>query len=570
MKEGYKEAKTYKGFEKWFHELQMSFKMHVYTFMIVLLIHLLIPAVYMILFQSKLLGTVIQVFTGFYVQLWPKAIEVLFRKGLWIFLLATPVWLLYPILLTKFKLKAKAITRDEHMRGQRIVEPAELVAAIKKDHPGEPVTFTLGRIPVPRKYETTHFFIVGKSGSGKTTALNQVIEKIRQKGHKAVIYDTKGDYISKFYDPQRDLIFNPLDSRTLHWNIFDELYLVSDIESFAYSLIPPVPSGHEDEYFITGAREVFYSILYYLYATNQRTMSALWQTVSQGEAGVIETLKTAVNHYKLDDCKRGLGLLEGYEKGVKSASDIISTMKKYSNCFKYVEHHQSSFKIQDWLTKQDSGFLFLVNYDKIKNVLKPLASVLLEQLGNAALTLPDDRERRLFFVLDEFASLQRMPKFVDFLERGRSKGISLWIATQDINQIEKEYGNRTMNTIINNCTTTVAFAVQDVNTCEYLSKFFGDREILETDESLSMGPADLRDGLNLTRRRKTDRLILSSEFALLPTFWFYLKIGEYPITKSMIDLRVCPDTQSSFIPDTERFRIATVSEEQPKQEEVIK
>lgn len=569
MKEGYKEAKTYKGFEKWFHELQMSFKMYLYTFFIVLLIHLMIPAVYMILFQSELLGTVIQVFLGFHVELWPKALLALFKKGFWIFILATPIWLLYPMFLTKFKLKAKAIVKDEHMRGQRIVEPVELISLIRKDHTKDVANFNIGRIPIPRMYETTHFFIVGKSGSGKTTLLNQVIEKIREKNHKAIIYDTKGDYISKFYNPDRDLIFNPLDVRTLHWNIFDELELVSDIESFAYSLIPPVPQGHEDEYFITGAREVFYSIIYYLYATGQKTMSALWQTVSQGEAGVIETLKQAVHHYKLDDCKRGLGLLEGYEKGVKSASDIISTMKKYSNCFKYVEHHQSSFKIHDWLTREDSGFLFLVNYEKIKNVLKPLASMLIEQLGNAALTLPDDRERRIFFVLDEFASLQRMPKFVDFLERGRSKGISLWIATQDINQIEKEYGNKTMNTIVNNCTTTVAFAVQDVNTCEYLSKFFGDREILETDESLSMGPADYRDGLSLTRRRKTDRLILPSEFALLPVFSFYLKIGEYPITRDKITFKSYPDTQQAFIPDRDRFRIATVSE-QSESEQVIK
>lgn len=556
MKEAYKEPKSYKGFEKWFHEFQMSAKMYFYTFMIVAIIHLLIPFIYMLLFNFDLLRTVWQVFIGFYVTLWPKAISVLFKKGLWVFILATPVWLLYPTLLAKFKLKAKAIVKDEHLRGQRIVEPSELVSQIKKDH--KDFRFSFGRIPIPRQYETTHFFIVGKSGSGKTAALNQVIEKIRQAGHKAVIYDTKGDYIAKFYNPEKDLIFNPLDSRTLHWNIFDELYLVSDIESFGFSLIPPVPQGHEDEYFITGAREVFYSILYYLYATGKRTMKDLWQTVSQGHGGVIETLKKAVNEYNLDDCKRGLGILEGYERGTHSASDVISTMKKYTNCFKYVEHHQSQFKIADWLNRQDGGFLFLVNYDKIKNVLKPLASVLIEQLGNTALSLPDDRDRRIYFVLDEFASLQRMPKFVDFLERGRSKGISLWIATQDINQIEKEYGNKTMNTIVNNCSTTVAFAVQDVNTCHYLSQFFGEKEILETDESLSMGPADYRDGLNLTRRRKIDKLLLPSEFSLLPVFSFYIKIGEYPISKDSIDFKAYPDLQPSFVPDVERFRIAEV------------
>lgn len=565
MREAYKEVKAFKGFEKWFHGLQMTVKMYFYIFLIVLCIHLLIPLVYMLLFDFSFLKLVFQIFKGFHVQLWKPAINILFKKGLRIFIFATPVWILYPVLITKFKLKAKAMMKDDYLRGQRIVDAKELITAIKKDN--KEGAFRIGKIPIPRQYETTHFFIVGKSGSGKTTLLNQIIEKIRQQNHKAVIYDTKGDYIARFYDPNTDLIFNPLDIRTLHWNVFDELYLVSDIEAFAYSLIPPVPMGHEDEYFITGAREVFYSILYYLYATGQKSMKALWNTVSQGEAGVIETLKQAVNNYGLDDCKRGLGMLEGYEKGVKSASDIISTMKKYTNCFKYVEHYHSQFKVNEWLEKPDGGVLFLVNYEKIKNVLKPLASVLLEQLGSAALMLSDKPDRRIYFVLDEFSSLQRMPKFVDFLERGRSKGISLWIATQDINQIEKEYGNRTMNTIINNCSTTVAFAVQDVNTCQYLSQFFGEKEIVETDESLSMGPHDMRDGLSITRRRKIDRLLLPVEFSLLPVFHFYIKIGEYPVAKHKIEFKPYTAVQKSYIPDVERLRIVEVHK---KEETIIK
>lgn len=132
-KEAYKEPKAYKGFEKWFHEIQMAAKMHLYTFVIVAIIHLSIPFVYMLLFNSDLLKTVWQIFIGFHVQLWGKAIQVLFKKGFLIFVLATPVWLLYPALLGRFKLKAKQIMQDQHLRGSKLISDDELRKMVLND-----------------------------------------------------------------------------------------------------------------------------------------------------------------------------------------------------------------------------------------------------------------------------------------------------------------------------------------------------------------------------------------------------------------------------------------------------
>ncbi len=77
----YKEPKTYKGFESWFHALQMSAKMYLYTFLIVLIIHAMIPLVYMILFKPHILSVVLKVLTGFHVELRMKALKVLFNMA---------------------------------------------------------------------------------------------------------------------------------------------------------------------------------------------------------------------------------------------------------------------------------------------------------------------------------------------------------------------------------------------------------------------------------------------------------------------------------------------------------
>lgn len=148
------------------------------------------------------------------------------------------------------------------------------------------------------------------------------------------------------------------------------------------------------------------------------------------------------------------------------------------------------------------------------------------------LSMSEDIKRRRFLIIDEFATLQKLSTVVRDLEAGRSKGLSL----QDISQLERIY-HETANTIVNAANTICCFAVGDPKSQEYLSKVFGERELLETDESLSMGPSDMRDGLSISRKRKTERLIPPSEIASLPDFHFYLKLASYPVCQTKVELR---------------------------------
>lgn len=545
---GYKEPSAYKGYEASYHSLKMSLKMYLHCFTAVLLLHLLIPVLYFVLFQGDIIRLFFNVIFNFQFQHIPKFFRYFSHAGRLIFILATPVWLLFPLLLKIFKARARAIVKDEYIRGTKLIPDKELAKIIKKetkkDHIRPENLIDFGIIPVPFPAENRHFLIVGRPGTGKTTLLNRVLEKLRAREDKVIIYDFKGDYLSTFYEPSRDLIFNPLDSRCINWCLFNEVSMMPDIDSIATSMIPP--SSRDDKFWVDAARDIFSSILHYLAITGERTNQAIWQYVSYTEPQMLELMQQAVEQ-KIEPARKALGYLQGYEHGSKVASDTLSTMRQYTNCFLYMKHLGNEFSIKKWLDQDRGSFLFISNYANLRDTLKPILSLMIDLAMKHILSMPENINRRRFIIIDEFASLQRLTTIVQALEQGRSKGASLWLALQDISQLQKLYGHETAYTITNNCNTILSFAVSDPNSQEYLSRLFGETEILETDESLSMGPAEYRDGLTLQRRRRKEALLLPSQFGILPDFSFYLKMLSYPVTRSEIAWRGYEKRHQAFI-----------------------
>ena len=544
-KTGYKEPSAFKGFEHWWHAMQMNAKMYIYCFIALLLLHLMIPVLYFILFEPQIIGLFLNAVFSFQFQYLPKLFRYFLRAGWFIFMLATPIWLLYPILLKRFKKRAEKIVEDEHLRGTQLIADGEFTKEIAKETKTKDAHLLhFGQIPIPWKAENRHFLIMGRPGTGKTTLLNQVLEKLRAREEKVIVYDFKGDYLSTFYDSSKDFIFNPLDNRCVNWCLFDEISMLPDIDSIATSMIPP--SFRDDKFWVDAARDIFSSILHYLVITGNRTNQAIWELVSYTEPQMLQLMQDAVTQ-GIEPAKKALGYLQGYEQGSKVASDTLSTMRQYTNCFLYMSHLGNDFSIKKWLDEDGGSFLFVSNYANLRDTLKPILSLMIDLAMKHILSMPEDIDRRRFIILDEFASLQRLTTIVQALEQGRSKGASLWLALQDISQLQKLYGYETTHTIANNCNTILSFAVSDPNSQEYLSRLFGETEILETDESLSMGPADYRDGLTLQRRRRKEPLLLPSQFGILPDFHFYLKMLSYPVTQSKIQWKGYPKRNQAFM-----------------------
>ena len=97
-----------------------------------------------------------------------------------------------------------------HKRGTRIEDGTRLRQ--RRRRKGQASTLTLAGIPIPPLDETKHFKMVGTTGTGKSTAIRELLDGALARGDRAVIADPDGGYLNRFYDPARgDVILNPFD-----------------------------------------------------------------------------------------------------------------------------------------------------------------------------------------------------------------------------------------------------------------------------------------------------------------------------------------------------------------------
>ncbi len=143
-------------------------------------------------------------------------------------------------------------------------EPAHRRGAIVTAAPpifAQPKTgLTLAGVPVAPGDETKHFKFIGTTGTGKSTAIREVLSAALARGDRAIIADPDGGYLARFYDAERgDVILNPFDGEAQKWDLFGEVTTDYDVEQLARSLIPD--SGEADRTWNEYARTFFGAVV---------------------------------------------------------------------------------------------------------------------------------------------------------------------------------------------------------------------------------------------------------------------------------------------------------------------
>lgn len=174
--------------------------------------------------------------------------------------------------------------------------------------------------------------------------------------------------------------------------------------------------------------------------------------------------------------------------------------------------------------------------------------------------------------MDEFGTLQRLPTIKNLLTLSRSRGGGVLIGIQDIGQIDKLYTSQLRQTLVNACSTSVTFAVEDPDTARFLSDKIGETEYIETEETYSMGVADNRDGVSLMQRKKTEKLIIPSQITNLRDLECYVKIPNYDITKTFLSFKKYSDRNEPFLirPDLVLEKIRSEQEHIITEAEAVK
>ena len=422
--------------------------------------------------------------------------------------------------LKKFKSKLQISGFDK--RRHILTQEDKLNLKINKK---EELEFRKNKLPIPFKIENKHFFIIGAPGSGKTLLLNEVLEQFKLRDERVLIHDFKGDFVDKFYNPIEDLIFNPLNG-DINWSILNDIENEFDIDFIAASIIPQ-PGFKEDPFWKTAARDVLIAILKYCYKNNLTKNSDIFEILKKSNEEIAKLLE-----------KNGFGYVKDYISGKdsKQAQSVMATLKQHTKFLEILK--DGDFSIKNYL-KSGKGFIFLQNTASIKDTISPALSLFLDVFAKNVLSLKDNLDRRIFFILDEFGMLNKLNSIVDLLTNGRSKGASVWLAIQDIGQINNLYGDNLRQTIMNACNNYFCFKVNDYQTAELLSKKFGEAKIKNIDEMINHSVVDNLDMQNgkLNRRisEKIEKLILPSEMQSLNEREFFVSLAALKeITKAKV------------------------------------
>ncbi len=558
MSEVLKKDQGFKGFETWVTAVKMRIKMHLYIALVFFLAQLAITFVgsyifygdpWRLIFRYGWAG--MRSFDIANTTEISKYAGLLVLKSSWIFFLTFGIWFFYPKIILKFNRRAKDQAKDSYVRGARIITAEELEKNIKKDE--EKTDLLPGNIRMPLSAEPKHCLVIGRPGVGKTVAMSQIIDRLKERRAKGVVYDFKGDYLARFYNPDTDIIFNPLDRRCLGWTVFNEINTFMDVDAVAHSLIPPPNEG--DPFWNNGSRDVFSGILHYLYQNGAKTNKDIWEAVTAAPSDIAGWLQNTKGGER--------GLIYIRDASSKQALSILSVMMQFVKAFEFMATADGDFSVRQWLENEKSGFIFITNYSDVKDTLRPILSLFVDLMGRRLLSQKDDFDRRVFFMLDEFGTLQRLSTIVQLLTLSRSKGGSVWIGIQDIGQMDSIYTHFLRQAIVNACGSNLIFAVADPDTAKFLSEKIGDTEYIETEETYSMGTEDTRDGISLIRRKKTEKLVLPSEIQNLKDLNGYLKLPNYDITKIEFKYKSYPDRHEPFLMKPE-FNLENIILEQSR------
>lgn len=413
-------------------------------------------------------------------------------------------------------IRGRRMRRDVFVRGGEFQEALSLAQGLRENNLASDVSF--GPVPLVSGSEPQHIFISGTPGTGKSVLISSLLDKIRERGDRAIIYDSSGDYLSQFWR-DGDKILNPLDSRSEAWTPWADIRAPYDADRLAEALIPV--EGKTDPFWAQAARQLLAGALMKLPV---RDVSSLLENLLTTD---LSTLAAVVEG---TDAAALLG-----EQNEKMALSVRATMATYVRALRFLRagNIDTPFSIRDWVDEESShSWLYVTSRADQHTALRPLITCFLDTAASAIMSLPPSRTRRIWIVLDELPRLHKMPSVPQLLAMGRKYGACGIMGIQTVAQLREIYAKDGAEALTGMASSWVVFRTPDPETADWTSKAMGETDLEESNESISYSAEETRDGVSLRAERKTRRVVMPTEIMTLPNLQAYLRLpGEHPITR---------------------------------------
>jgi len=421
-------------------------------------------------------------------------------------------------------LSRRSGAREAHKRGARILDgraAQRRAARLRHMRPEPPLT--LAGVAIAPDDEVKHFKLIGTTGTGKSTAIRELLAAALDRGDRAVITDPDGGYLARYYDPGRgDVILNPFDSRSVQWDPFAEMREPYDAEQLASSLIPSSEdaSGREWRGY---ARTFLAAVVRRCHEAGRRNAAELWRLIAMAPGAELRPIvaNTPAQPFLEPENARMFGSIRSVAGSAAAALEHVQAQRA------------RTFSVRDWIGG-GRGALFLPYQANQIAALRTIMATWVRLAIFETMSEDGDQEtgRRLWLIVDELDALGAIDGLKDALARLRKFGGCCVLGFQSLAQVSSTYGAGEAQTLVENCANTLILrcsSSEHGGTSQFASRLIGEREVVRRstargrDGSGFPGGRGWRRSTNVSEQRVTEAAVLASELEQLPDLTGYLK-----------------------------------------------
>jgi type IV secretory pathway TraG/TraD family ATPase VirD4 len=414
-------------------------------------------------------------------------------------------------------------SQETHKRGVLLMDGRELQRRTSRRKKLGAEALTLAGVAIAAADETKHFKLIGTTGTGKSTAIRELLGTALARGDRAVFADPDGGYLARFHDRYRgDIVLNPFEANSVKWDLFAEIRNSYDVEQLASGLIPTSddPSATEWRGY---ARTFLTAVVRRCHAGGRRDTVDLWRLLTMASAEELRPILagTPAQPFLDADNARMFGSIRSVTGSAIAALEYIQLQRG------------RSFSVRDWVRARTlPGVLFIPYKAGQIAALRSMIATWMRLAIFEAMSQAEDRDQHLWFVVDELDALGAIDGLKDALARLRKFGCRCVLGFQSIAQVSRTYGQSEAQTIVENCANTLILRCsgsENGGTSQFASRLIGDREILRpqvsrgSDRESAFSARGARRSRSVTLQHVTEAGVMPSELEQLPDLCGYLK-----------------------------------------------
>ncbi|HCM9227730.1 type IV conjugative transfer system coupling protein TraD [Enterobacter bugandensis] len=431
-------------------------------------------------------------------------------------------------------------SEDEYISGMQLTDkPAEVNKLLRKN--GEFSDLRVGDLHMVRMAEVLNFLMHGTIGVGKSTLIRWLLDYIRKRGDRAIIYDSGCTFTETHYNPSTDIILNTHDERCANWQMWGECVDAVDYDNLAASLIPV--EGESDPFWVSSSRTIYADLAIRMSTDPERSIEKFLKTL-------LSLDMKSLREYLVNT--PSANLVE--EKIEKTAISIRSVVTNYAKALRYLQGLDDGtkppFTIREWMTQEryDSSWLFISTQARHRKSVRPLISLWVSLATLMLQSMGENSDRRVWFIIDEAPSLQRIPELAETLAEARKFGGCFVLGMQNMAQLVHVYGRELAKSIFDLMNTRMYGRSPSAEMAKVVEEELGNQRKRKIREQNSYGLDQVRDGVSLGKDEVNNPIVDYEQIMRLPNLNFYVRLpGEYPVVRLKLKYRAPKKRQAGLL-----------------------